>query len=352
MKELFIDKGLLERNYSVVRQKLEGAQVMAVLKNNAYGLGLLPMARFWREAGVRRFGIGDPADAALLRSEGFTQEELLLMRPTAVPAEIDMMLDNGVIATIGSQESALALSGIAEKRSTVAEAHLKIDCGLGRYGFLPRELDKIQNIFSYMQNIAVSGVYTHLPSGINLKKAKLCLESFDAVLTALREKSIETGTVHALGSTALFHYDTLPQYDMVRIGAAMTGRISGKTGLAQVGSVIAPITEVRWIPAASAVAGRLRFRHPVRVGFLPVGYANGFLVGKPTYSRLFEFRRGKVGYGKVTVKLDNGETVNVIGLVGQNHMVLDLTKSNASVGSVAQVNVNPLFAASIPRVLQ
>lgn len=352
MKELFIDKGLLERNYSVVRQKLENAQVMAVLKNNAYGLGLLPMARFWKEMGVRRFGVGDPADAALLRSEGFTHEEILLMRPTAVPAEIDLLLDNGVIATIGSQESALALSGIAEKRSTVAEAHLKIDCGLGRYGFLPRELDKVQNIFSYMQNIAVSGVYTHLPNGISLKKARLCLDSFDAMLTALREKSIETGTVHALGSTALFHYDTLPQYDMVRIGAAMTGRISGKTGLTPVGAVIAPITDVRWIPPGTAVAGKLRFRHPVRVGFMPVGYANGFLVDKPAYSRLFEIRRGKIGYGKVTVRLDNGETVHVIGLVGQNHMVVDLTKSNASVGTIGQVNVNPLFASSIPRVLQ
>ncbi|MDR1670000.1 MAG: alanine racemase [Oscillospiraceae bacterium] len=352
MKELFIDKGLLERNYSAVRQRLEGAQVMAVLKNNAYGLGLLPMARFWREMGVRRFGVGEPSDAALLRNEGFSHEEILLMRPTAIPAEIDMLLDNGVIATIGSQETAMALSGIAEKRSTVAEAHLKIDSGLGRYGFLPRETDKVLNIFSYMQNIAVSGIYTHLPSGLSLKKAQLCLEGFDAVLTALREKSIETGIVHALGSTALFHYDTLPQYDMVRIGAAMTGRISGKTGLSPVGAIHAPITDVRWIPAGAAVAGKLRLRHSVRVGFLPVGYANGFLVDKPSYSKLFEIRRGKIGYGKVTVRLDNGETVSVIGLVGQNHLVVDLTKSNASVGSVAQIGVNPLFASSIPRVLQ
>ncbi len=297
MKEVLIDKGLLAKNYGLIRQKIDGGHIMAVLKNNAGGLGLLPMARFWKEMGVRRFGVGNPDEAALLRAEGFTQEDILLLRSTAIPSEIDTMLDNNVIASVGSQEAAMALSGMAEKRSTVAEAHLKIDCGLGRYGFLPHETDKILSVVSYMQNIAVSGVYTHLPAGISLKHARLCIDGFEAVLTALREKSVETGTVHALGSTALFHYDGLPHYDMIRVGAAIGGRIPGKTGLIRVGSVCAPIADTRWIPAGKQVAGMLKLRHAVRIGLIPVGYADGYMVEKPTYTRLFSFRRVNRGYG-------------------------------------------------------
>lgn len=352
MKELSVDKNLLVKNYNLTRQRMTGGQIMAVLKNNAYGLGLLPMARFWREMGVRRFGVGDPADAALLRSEGFTSEDILLMRSTAVPEEIDAMLDSNVIATIGSQEAAMALSGIAEKRSAVAEAHIKIDSGLGRYGFLPRETDKILNIFSYMQSIAVSGIYTHVPSGLTVKKARACIDEFETVLAALRGKSIETGIVHALGSTALFKYESLPQYDMVRVGASIAGRIPGKTGLAGVGSITALVSDVRWIPAGAAVAGRLKLRHSVRIGLIPVGYANGFLVEKPAYRRLFDLLPTKRGYGNATVRLDTGEDVPVLGLVGQNHMVVDLTHSRASIGTEARVEVNPLFAGAMPRTVR
>ena len=351
-KELYIDKALLRKNYGEVCRRLSGAHVMAVLTNNAYGMGLLPMARFWREAGIRRFGVGDPSDAALLRAEGFTQEELLLMRSTAAPAEIDALLDSNVIATVGSQEAALALSGIAEKRSAVAEAHIKIDCGLGRYGFLPGETDKIFNIFAYMQNIAVSGVYTHLPGGLSLKKAQACIVSFESVLTALREKNIETGLVHALGSTALFKYPSLPQFDMVRVGAAMTGRISGKTGLSRVGVIAVPIADARWIPAGERVAGMMKLRRPARIGLIPVGYASGVLVEKPSYAPLFGLTSSRRGYGHFRVRLETGEDAAVLGLIGRNHMAVDLTKSRAAVGMMAQVEVDPLYAGVLPRRIQ
>jgi alanine racemase len=351
-KELIIEKALLAKNYGEVCRRLSGASVLAVLKNNAYGLGLLPMAKFWREMGVRRFGVGDPADAARLRAEGFTQEDILLMRSTAVPEEIDALLDHNVVATVGSQEAALTLSGIAEKRSTVAEAHIKIDCGFGRYGFLPTETDKLFSIFSYMQNIAVSGVYTQLPGGLSRKKAQACIDRFETVLTALREKSCETGLVHALGSTALFRYPELPQYDAVRVGAAMTGRVPGKTGLYRTAVIAAPISDTRWIPAGERIAGRLKLRRPVRIGLIPTGYADGVLIEKPAYARLIEFSAVRRGYGRMRVSLANGEEVSVLGLIGQNHMVVDLTRSRAAAGTMARVEVNPLFTGSLPRRIQ
>jgi alanine racemase len=228
----------------------------------------------------------------------------------------------------------------------VAEAHIEIDCGLGRYGFLPQETDKIFSIFSYMQNIAVSGVYTHLPSGVTRKKADGCIEGFETVLYALSDKGVEAGLVHALGTTALFRFPHLPRYDLVRVGAAMTGRIPGKTGLSRVGYITAPITDVRWIPAGNKVAGRLKLRRPVRVGLIPVGYASGFLVDRPARSRLFWLSAAQ--RGKARVLLEGGDEAAVLGLIGQNHMVVDLTRSDAVIGTAARIEADPLFARSLP----
>jgi alanine racemase len=351
-KELIIEKALLIKNYGEICRRLNGAGVWAVLKNNAYGLGLLQMARFWREMGVRRFGVGDPSDAALLRAEGFTQEDILLMRSTAVPEEIDALLDHNVIATVGSQEAAQALSGIAGKRSAVAEAHIKIDCGMGRYGFLPGETDKIFSIFAYMENIAVSGVYTQIPSGLSHKKAKECTDRFDSVLSFLRGNSCETGLVHALGSSALFRHPALSQYDAVRVGAAIGGRVPGKTGLHRAGYIVSRVSDARWIPAGEKIAGRVKRRHAVRAGLIPVGYADGLFVQKPVYGRFLSVPAFRRGYGKLRVSLDTGEEVSVLGLIGQNHMLVDLTRSHASAGTTARVEVNPLFAGNLPRKIR
>lgn len=350
MKELLIEKSRLLRNFRQVQQQAGNAALMAVLKNNAYGLGLIPMARFWREQGVSCFGIGDPADAAVLRGEGFVEEEMLLMRSTAVPEEIETILDNHVIATIGSQEAALALSGLAEKRSTVAEAHIKIDCGLGRYGFLPEETDKIKSVCQYLNAVAVSGVYTHIPTGLSKKKAAAAKAVFDGVLTALREAGLETGTTHAMGSTALFAHPELQSYGMVRVGAAITGRIPGKTGLCRVGVVVAPVTDIRWIPPRHTIAREIQLRKPARVGLVPLGYATGFSVNSNAYARSWRFASGR--RRPPAVKLETGEEVPVLGHVGQNHMVLDLTHVKCTVGTLVSVEIDPLFAGSLPRVLR
>jgi alanine racemase len=202
-----------------------------------------------------------------------------------------------------------------------------------------------------MQNIAVSGVYTHLPGGLSRKKTQACVTAFEGVLTELRVKNIETGIVHALGSTALFKYPDLPRFDVVRIGAAMTGRIPGKTGLSRVGAILAPVTDVRWIPAGVPVAGRKKLHRSVRAGLVPVGYAAGVLMEKPVYARLIGLTSMRRGYGKIKVKLDTEEEAAVLGMIGQNHMLIDITQSRATVGTMASIEVNPLFAGTLPRKL-
>ena len=142
MKTLQINKNKLKANVAKVRDRAGNVLVYGVLKGNGYGLGLLEMAELLRSEGIIRFALTDVEDAVTLRENGFQNEEILMMRSTTEPEFIEKIVTYNLIGTIGSQDAALALNGIADKHKTVVEAHIKIDTGMGRYGFVP-EIDKI-----------------------------------------------------------------------------------------------------------------------------------------------------------------------------------------------------------------
>ena len=137
MKTLVVEKSKIRANLETVKERAGKAQVIAVLKANAYGLGMREMAGLCREAGIRRFAVTDPIDAVHLRDWGFGEEEILVLRSTACEEEIRQILDAGATATVGSYDAALALNGLAESQGIVCDVHMKVDTGMGRYGFLP-----------------------------------------------------------------------------------------------------------------------------------------------------------------------------------------------------------------------
>ena len=155
-----------------------------------------------------------------------------MMRSTTEPEFIEKIVTYNLIGTIGSQDAALALNGIADKHKTVVEAHIKIDTGMGRYGFVPGEIDKIISFYKHLSNVALTGIYTHFYSAWNSEKiTRHQVELFEGVIEKLRQKGIEPGLVHAANSSALFRFDFC-RFDAVRIGSAFTGRMATKEATA------------------------------------------------------------------------------------------------------------------------
>ena len=122
--------------------------------------------------------------------------------------------------------------------------------GMGRYGFLPSDVDKIIPIYAYMDAIAISGIYTHLHSAFcNKKVTRLQAAAFDGVLQAIKKAGYETGMPHICNSAGLLRFPDLAMGG-VRIGSAILGRLSfkGSYGLKRVGVCEAAIDEIRWLP--------------------------------------------------------------------------------------------------------
>ena len=144
---------------------------------------------------------------------------------------------------------------------------------VGRYGFLPEEMEKITPVYHYMDTIHVTGIYTHLHSAFCDKKAtKAQIESFSRVLAALREAGIEPGMAHILNSSGVLHFSGAAM-DAVRVGSALLGRVHGGHGLKRVGYCETQVEELKWLPKGhtTGYGAGWKAKRPTRVAILPVG---------------------------------------------------------------------------------
>ena len=354
MKRYLVERELIQNNIQVLQKKAGSAVIWAVLKGNGYGLGLLPMAETCRAAGLDHFAVTEIAEARALREGGFETEPILMLQPTADADEITALLPLHVIFTISSTEDASVLAGLAAQAGVTAEAHIKIDTGMGRYGFLPEEMDKILSVYSYMDHISVTGIYTHLHSAFCNKKQTLQqADIFQGILKAITSAGLETGLAHISNSAALLRFPELTMGG-VRIGSALLGRLSfkGGYGLKRIGYCEATVEELRWLPKGHTCGYGAAWtaRRPTRVAVLSVGWYHGFgcEMGNDIFRprdclrKIFSGLKGLIIHRSIYVTV-NGKRCRVLGHIGMLHTVCDVTSISCSLGDKAVVNINPLM---------
>ena len=352
MKTLIIERQAVKQNIAVVRERAGRAAIYAALTGDAGGAGLVDMARLLRDEGIGRFAVSEAADAAALRKAGFVDEEILMLRSTVDREELEQLVDVNAVCTIGSIDAGLALNGLAESRSTVAEAHIQVDTGLGFGGFLCTEPEKVLSAYRNLPNVAISGIYTQLHSvKADGKEAAAQIQSFQNLLEAIRAAGFETGTVHAAGSFALLHYDDA-LLDAVRAGSVLLGRCrrTKGDGLQRVGYGEASLEEVRWLPAGHTVGSEqpVTLKRPTRVGVLPVGDQNGFGVARVRDPGFWAAIRPWLRGRRISVRID-GQKVKVIGRIGAMETLLDVTDMKCSSGDLVHFDIDPMYARGFVR---
>ena len=301
MRVLVIEKAAVKQNIRVVKRRAGGAAVYGVLSGDAGGAGIAEMAELLRAEGIGRFAVSEAEEAEALRKAGFVDEEILMLRSTTDREVLERLVDLNVVCTISSVDTGLALNALAENRSTVAEAHIQVDTGMGCGGFLVGEPEKILLAYRSLPNVALSGIYTQIHAAPAGQEAEHQLQQFQRVLDAIHAAGFETGTVHAAGSYALMHCD-LARMDAVRAGSVLLGRCrrTKDDGLSTVGHGEAGIAEMRWLPKGHTVGAEKTavLKAPTRVAVVPVGYQHGFGVERPRPAGLLgtlgRWRRGRM----------------------------------------------------------
>ena len=357
MKRFVIEREKLAENARKIQQRA-GVPVIAVLKADGYGFGMAQMAQVLAAEGITMFAVTEPEDAVKLRELGYTEQDILVMRSTAMADEAYTVVQANAIATVGSPEAAQCLNEVAQGCGTQVRAHIKLDTGMGRYGFLVDQYEEIKKVYNECPGIQVTGIYTHFHSAFaDAAATRAQYKQLCTVTERLKADGFDCGLRHAANSSGLYCYDDL-MLDAVRVGSAFTGRIPAKTptGLNRLGYLESRVIELRTVPKGHTVGYGAGFvtKAPTRIAVVPVGYTDGFSVEKKKdlyrprdvlRYMVGELRNGR-GKGAIYITV-NGQRARVLGHVGLCHVSVDVTGLDVNNGDTAILDVNPLYLSPL-----
>lgn len=360
MNRYLVSKSDLLHNLHQTLSRLPDKTLIAVVKGDGYGLGLIPYAELLASFGVSFFAVTEPEDAAALR-ELLPDAEILMLRSTAMEEELRILIQNRIILTVGSPLALSRANGVATALGVTAQFHLKFDLGMGRYGFLPSAAETIPELMQNMTSLSLCGTYAHLNQAFgSLRKTRKQIAVFESILETLTAVGVEPGLTHLYNSSALFRLRDNP-FDGARVGSALVGRIAhGGRSLRPVGYLETTIHEPHTLPAGATTGygAACKVRRATQVSVLPVGYHHGFGVEKvrDTYTfksgvryvlqDILRTLRNKRIY--VTI---HGKNAPILGHIGMLHAVVDLSHVSAQEGDRVIVPLSPLYRSGTTPVV-
>ena len=256
----------LNKNIAYFKSVIGETKLCAVVKNDAYGHGLLHIATHIAPQ-VHCFGVGTLNEAEQI---SFLGKDVLILLPQSERAAKSAVLRNYIL-TLDSFDTLSRILGAAKQTNNIARVHIKIDSGMSRLGFtfdeLPALAEKLQN-----QPVVVEGVFSHFYGNT----VETCDAQFEYFMrcAAVLQKTFPDVLLHIANTSATL---LSPKYhlDMVRIGLGLFGY--GDNALTPVKSVCADVISVKSICAGAAVGygGIYRPTKPTKIATVNIGYAHG-----------------------------------------------------------------------------
>lgn len=363
-----VNLAALRANLSYARRLIiaPSTRIMAVLKADAYGHGLVEVAREAVAGGCEWLGVGNVREGIALRAAGIDTPCLVLVPLLA--GEAQAAIGAGLVPSVDSVEGAREVSEAAVYWGRrFADVHLLIDMGVSRAGVRPRHAPGLAAKIGGLPNVRIQGLYTHFAAPSQTARTREELDQFLRARAAIEKETGPITLVHAAGSEAAV---LLPesQLDMVRLGNLLYGLWGGPRGsLPPVdGRLPLPVWSLRTrIAAVRTVArgdnlgyGNYRASREMRIAVLPVGISHGLTLRTVQPSAgpravletlLRELARSLVPRWRPRVQI-RGRAAQLVGRVGMQFTLVDITHiPDASTGDIVTV---PAVRATAARGLE
>lgn len=322
-----IDLAALRHNVGVIKEKVGAADIMAVVKADAYGHGLIPCAQAAVAGGASWLGVALLDEAIALRDAGLKVRILAWLN--TIDDRFEECIDRDIDLAVNSIASLGAIALAAQKTGKQARLHIKIDTGLGRNGVRPEDLPQlIESLVALSDEglVAVVGAMMHFayadePSNPTIGHQ---IALFTEGARLLDEAGFPIEVRHIANSAATLGLpDTY--LNLVRPGVALYGISPGDEvgsavshGLKPVMSLRGSVALVKNVAAGSGVsyAHQYHTKADTRLALIPLGYADGI-------------PRSASNAGPALV---GGEVRRVAGRVCMDQFVLDIDELDVSVG--------------------
>lgn len=329
-----INLAAIENNVRLLVQSTQ-AQIMAVLKANAYGHGVIPVSQAVRRAGAKWCGLARVEEALEMRYAGY-DGPILVLGFTA-PGRVRSLIEADVAMAIWSEAQLEEFARAASEVGMPARLHLKVDTGMSRLGIPADEALELASRIEQQQGLSFEGLFTHYARadeedpGPTEEQERVLKE----VVVKMEHAGLRPPLVHAANSAASISRPG-SHFDMLRVGIAIFGLHPSLAcrlpdGFQPALAWKSQLSQVQMLPKGRGVSYGHEYvtRKTERIGTMPVGYADGFRrVGGNVV--LVGGRRvpvvGRVCMDQSSLQLDDvpeakvGDEVILIGVQGDEHM--------------------------------
>ena len=319
----YIDLNNLRHNIEEIHRCNPNADIMCVIKADAYGHGSIEFAKILEEYDyVYGFAVATSDEGIELRINGISKPILVL--GYTFKSSYHSMITYSIMPTIISYDMAKDFDDECKKMGCSINVHIKIDTGMGRIGFRDNEddLNEISRI-NELSNIKLQGIFTHFAKADekDLSYARKQLDTFHDVINKLSDKGICFGIIHAANSASIIQFKEA-SFDMVRAGIILYGlwpsdEVSHLVDIRPIMSIKSHVVYVKEIEKGDSISYGGTFIAPERmkVATIPVGYGDGY-------------SRGLSNKGYVLI---NGHKADIIGRVCMDQFMVDVTGIDVNV---------------------
>lgn len=270
----------LEKNLREISSLVSPSKVAAVVKADAYGHGIIEIAKALENYGAEMLCVATAEEALQLRAENVSIPILLLSEP---PRDaIGPCYQNDITFTVYTIDTINVIAAFATK-DRPAHVHLKVDTGMNRVGIEVEDSLMFARHISKHDSLRFEGIFTHFASAdepTNPQTSKQ-LEKFEKVLDEIEMAGLTPSLIHAANSAAALRIPS-SRFSMVRCGIAMYGvypdpRARDIIELEQLVSLTSEISFIKTIQEGEAVSygGRYVAKKPTRIATIPIGYGDG-----------------------------------------------------------------------------
>lgn len=322
-----VDLDNIAHNVQQIRKFInKKTEIMAVVKADAYGHGVMEVTRTLLSNGVTRLAVSMLDEAIQLRKHGIDVPILILGYTD--PARAEEIILNDVTQTVFSHDLAQALSDASVKLDKRVKIHIKIDTGMTRVGFMPG-YSAVKNVveISKLPGIIIEGLFTHFASADEKDRSytNMQFERFMSICSELSRIGVHIPVKHVCNSAATLEYPEM-HLNMVRTGIILYGLYPSEeisrniVDLRSAMTLKANIIMVKDVEKDTCISYGRSFTtdRESKIATLPIGYADG-------YTRLLS-NKGKV--------LINGQLAPMVGRICMDQCMVDVTdiKGEVKVG--------------------
>jgi len=324
MRNTYIEINLnfLKNNLQKIAESINGSKIMPIIKANAYGHGMIGLAKNLVHPSIEMLGIAYPSEGVELRDAGETRKILIIIPPEV--DEIAEIIENKIDITIGHLEHIEEINKIAKRKNAKIKAHIYINTGMNRDGITPEEFRLFISKINNYENILFEGICSHLVASDSDDKSfsEKQISILDEAIKLAEQNGVFFKYKHIANSGAIASLKN-SYYNLVRPGIALHGLMPREDYAKQLQlkptlSLKTHIKKIQHLNTNDTVGYSFHYfaKEKTKIAVLPIGYGDGFSFHLANKAQC----------------LIRGKRFNIVGSVCMDQIFVDIKNENIHEG--------------------